>query len=164
VLACAAVKTLLLLPLLLSGTPAPAPPPVPKPPDLVVLYEHADFAGKVLGLPGDALNLVPLGFNDVASSFKVRRGYRATFFEDTGAHGEWFTFNCPSVPIGIPEGDYCELKNVGNDIATGALCQFRGRDAPGCVGWWNDRISGVGRIGPADESRPQGRIDQGHTG
>lgn len=154
------MKTTVLL-LLLLGTPAPAAPP--KGPELVLLYEHTDFGGRVLGLRGDALDLVPLGFNDLASSFKLRRGYRATFFEDTGGHGEWFVFNCPSVPIGIPQGDFCELKNLANDIATGTLCQFRGRDAKGCVGWWNDRISGVGRIGPADESRPQGRIDEGHA-
>lgn len=136
----------------------------PKKEDLVVLYEHDEFKGKAVGLPGDTLDLVPVGFNDQASSIKLRYGYQATFFEDTGGKGEWFTLNCPLPAIGIQQGEFCELKSVGSDIATGALCAFRGQGAPGCVPWWNDRISGVGRIGPADPHQPQGRIDQGHAG
>jgi hypothetical protein len=166
-----------------SSRPAPAPPPMReypgrpfpakphveppyaiRPQDIVILYEHADFGGRAVGLDKDTLDLRAVNFNDIASSFKVRLGHQATFYEDINGKGEWFTYNCPSQPIGEKQSDFCELKNLANDIATGYLCELRHRGAHGCVPWWNDRISGVGNIKPADEHQPQGRIDEGHVG
>ena len=150
-----------------TGKPLPvkprkAAPYGPRAQDLVILYEHADFGGRAVGLDKDTLDLQSLDFNDVASSFKVRRGHQVTFYEDVGGKGEWFTYNCPTKPIGEKVSDFCELKNLASDVATGYLCELRSRGAHGCVPWWNDRISGAGNIKPADEHQPQGRIDEGH--
>jgi hypothetical protein len=136
---------------------------VPKPQDLVILYEHDGFGGHSVALQHDTLDLTSVNFNDSASSLKLRMGWQATFYEDVNGRGEWFVFNCPSKPIGVKQSDFCELKSIGTDIATGTLCEIRPRDSKGCVSWWNDRISGVGKLGPADESQPQGRIGSGHT-
>lgn len=167
------MKRILLSLFLLAGLPlgkraaANGPPPQPPRPltarDLVILYEHADFGGRFVALQQDTLDLVPLGFNDMASSIRIRNGYQATFFEDANGKGEYFTLNCPLVPIGLKQSDYCEFKNLANDIATGTLCELRGKGAKGCVPWWNDRITGVGRIGPADPTMPQGRLGDGHV-
>jgi hypothetical protein len=128
---------------------------------VIILYEHDNFAGRSVALQGDVPDLTEVNFNDQASSLKLRYGFQATFFEDANGQGEWFTFNCPP-PIGVKQGDYCELKSIGSDIATGFLCQFRPDNSHGCVHWWNDRISSVMRVKPADMSQPQGRIDEGH--
>jgi len=128
----------------------------------VILYQDDDFHGRAVALAGDTLDLRAVAFNDQVSSIKLRRGTRATFYENIDGKGLWFTLNCPSQPIGVRTGDYCELKHVRTDIATGHLCELR-EGARGCVPWWNDQISGVGQIGPADEGQPQGRIDWGEN-
>ncbi|AKJ30172.1 basic secretory protein-like protein [Caldimonas brevitalea] len=40
----------------------------------VTLYEHANYGGRSLVLNGDNANLVPMGMNDMASSFKLTAG------------------------------------------------------------------------------------------
>ncbi|MCW7541294.1 basic secretory protein-like protein [Aquabacterium sp. A7-Y] len=40
----------------------------------VTLHEHRNHGGRTLTLDGDTVNLVPLGMNDLASSFKVSSG------------------------------------------------------------------------------------------
>ena len=147
-----------------AGPPPEKPQYQPGPRDIVVLYEHDNFGGRAVGLAQETLDLRKANFNDMASSFKVRMGWQVTFYEDVDGKGEWFTFNCPAKPIGLKQSDFCELKSIGNDIATGSLCEIRARDSAGCVPWWNDRISGVGDFKPADETTPQGRTNQGHNG
>lgn len=140
---------------------ASEPPVVIKPTDLILLYEHDEFRGRSVALQGDTLDLNAVGFNDEASSLKLRVGYQATFAEDVAGRGEWFTYNCPP-PIGIKTAEFCELSSIGGSIATGTLCQFKGDNAKGCVHWWNDRISSVMRVKPADPNEPIGRMDEGH--
>ena len=165
-LAFAAFTLVAALALVAHAGPPPPPekPYLPGPRDIVILYEHDNFGGRAVPITQNTLDLRTVNFNDQASSFKVRMGYQVTFYEDIDGKGEWFTFNCPSKPIGIKQSDFCELKSIGNDIATGMLCEIRPKDSPGCVSWWNDRISGLGDFKPADESVPQGRTNQGHNG
>jgi hypothetical protein len=40
----------------------------------VELYEHINYGGRVLKLTADSTNLVTLGFNDAASSFRIKAG------------------------------------------------------------------------------------------
>ena len=63
-------------------------PYAPRPQDLVILYEHADFGGRGVGLDKDTLDLQAVQFNDMVCSFKVRRGHQATFYEDVNGTGE----------------------------------------------------------------------------
>lgn len=136
------------------------PPPV-KSKAIIILYENDNFTGKSVEINEDIDDLSTVNFNDSASSLRLRIGYQATFYEDDHGKGEWFTFNCPP-PIGLQVSDYCELSSIGGQIATGFLCQFRFENSHGCVHWWNDRISSIKGIKPADLSQPQGRIDEGH--
>ena len=137
-------------------------PPNIKSKALIVLYENDNFNGKSVDINEDTEDLSSVNFNDQASSLRLRIGYQATFYEDGNGKGEWFTFNCPP-PIGLQVGDYCEIASIGGQIATGTLCQFRMDNSHGCVHWWNDRISSIKGIKPADLTQPQGRIDEGRT-
>ena len=123
---------------------------------MVVLYEHDNFGGRAVALQQPTLDLRTVNFNDQASSFKVRLGWQVTFYEDIDGKGEWFTFNCPSKPIGLKQSDYCEAQEhrLGHRHRH-PLRGIRPKDSPGCVSWWNDRISGVGDFKPADETCPR---------
>jgi hypothetical protein len=129
---------------------------------IIILYENDNFTGRSVEINADIDDLTAVNFNDQASSLRLRIGYQATFFDDAGGKGEFFTFNCPP-PIGLQVSDYCEIASIGGQVATGTLCQFRTDNSHGCVHWWNDRITSIKRIMPADTTQPQGRIDEGHA-
>jgi hypothetical protein len=114
--------------------------------DALILYEHTDFNGRQLMLGQPCEDLTAEGFNDLASSLKVRAGFKVTLFEDVGQKGPYFTFNCP---IGPQTRDgFCEVHNFDDLAVTTPNCSGR----PGCHGYWNDKLSSVGAIGPADPS------------
>jgi len=127
----------------------------------VILYEDIKMGGGKLQFNDSRDSLVTSQFNDLASSFKIIVGAKVRFYEDVGFKGAYFTFNCPH-PIGnVGQGPYCEVANLVTQVETGWLCAFR----PGgkeCQGWWNDRISSVELLGPADEHEPEGVVDSGH--
>ena len=156
----------LLLQLLLSGPmpPHPRPPPPPTPVIgrwAVILFADVDFRGQALHFNDSKTDLTADQFNDAASSFKVVIGAKVRFYEDTNFKGAYFTFNCPK-PIGnVDQGAFCEVNNLVNDVQTGWLCNWR-PGAEECQGWWNDRISSVEILGPADEHAPPGVLDSGH--
>jgi hypothetical protein len=138
-----------------------APAVLPASTSVVVLWESGTLGGRHLDLHQSAANFFADNFNDVPRSLQVRVGQKATFFEHTDAQGAWFTYNC-SAPIGdYPEGEFCDLPDVGAKVTTSWTCVFREPGKRGCQGWWNDRISSVRLDGPADEHQPQGVVASG---
>jgi len=77
-------------------TPIPQPPkppvivlPVPEPDKgCVVLFEHVNYEGKWMRVCGSIENLVPLGWNDIASSIKVGPSTQATLYEQINYKGK----------------------------------------------------------------------------
>lgn len=165
-------RALLLLPLVAAGfglsltlagaQNAPAKPEGPRPRDIVILYEHDHFSGRSAAIGTDTPDLTTVNFNDAASSLRLRWGWQATFFEDSDGKGHWWTFNC-SEPIGNKTSEFCEIPSISERIATGRWCAFKPEGAEACVKWWNDRITGVMRISPANMAEPVGRMDWGEN-
>ena len=52
-----------------------------------VLYEHEGYGGRSLKVCSDIDNLVPLGWNDLASSIYVPPNYKVTLYEHVGYGG-----------------------------------------------------------------------------
>ncbi len=61
-------------------------------PTVVHLYEHPGFAGKSLKITEDVPSLVPLDFNDIASSIEVSAG-ECVVYQDVNYGGRSATLN-----------------------------------------------------------------------
>ena len=75
----------------------------------IILYQHAQFQGKILNLYDDTQSLVPLGFNDIVSSIEVTFG-EWSVYEHVNYQGVRLDLN-----VGKYDIDYI-TKNMGNDV------------------------------------------------
>lgn len=107
----------------------------------LVLFEHVDYRGRPLALRGEEPNLVPLGYNDLASSIRTRGAWEVC--EDVYFQGRCWTV----------DGDQPNLVYAGfNDRISSArpLGRRGGRDR------WDDRrdrYDDRGRPGPDRRAR-----------